>query len=162
MNTSAMKVTVLSLVLVSPAMVGCRSYNSEAEWQGYRKVDIRGCRLNMLVVGRGSPAVILEGGIFGTISGWEKVQPEVAELTRVVAYDRAGLGLSDPAPAEPRTSAQIARELHTALHKAGVSPRTCSWVPPQADSMCGYSLISFRKRLRGWSWLTLQPKIGMT
>src|SRR5687768_4324325 len=76
----------------------------------------------MLVVGRGKPTVGLEGGTFGTNRGWEVGQPAVAEFTRVIAYDRAGLGISDPAPAEARTSAQIARELHRALRVAGVRP----------------------------------------
>lgn len=103
------------------AVAGCRSDRAELP-QGFRRVDIGGCRLNVLVVGLGKPTVVLEGGIFGTISGWEKVQPPVAEFARVIAYDRAGLGLSDPAPTEARTSAQIARELHRALRVAGVMP----------------------------------------
>ena len=40
----------------------------------------------------------------------QKVQPEVAKFACVAAYDRAGLGMSDPAVTEPRTTAQIARE----------------------------------------------------
>ena len=78
--------------------------------EGYHKVDIGGCRLHMLVGGRGNPVVVLESGAGDTISSWEKVQPEVAKFARVAAYDRAGLGMSDPAVTEPRTTAQIARE----------------------------------------------------
>jgi len=47
------------------------------------------------------------------------VQPVVASFTRVCAYDRAGCGLSDPGP-KPRTSGQIADELHILLHNAGI------------------------------------------
>ena len=90
--------------------------------QGDRRVDIGGCRLHMLVTGRDNPVVVLESGTGDTISSWEKVQPEVAKFARVVAYDRAGLGMSDPAVTEPRTTAQIARELHAALHKADLPP----------------------------------------
>src|SRR4051794_24174093 len=99
-------------------LTGCRS----PELQGCRKVDIGGCRLNMLVMGRGSPAVVLDSGLGDTIGAWKLVQPQVAEFATVIAYDRAGLGLSDPAPLEPRTSAQLARELHKALHAAGIKP----------------------------------------
>ena len=49
------------------------------------------------------------------------MQPEVARLTRVCAYDRAGVGWSDPSPG-PRTSRVFAEELHTLLHNAGVAP----------------------------------------
>ncbi len=47
------------------------------------------------------------------------MQPQVAERTRVVAYDRAGVGWSDRGP-EPRDGRQIATELHTALEAAAV------------------------------------------
>jgi pimeloyl-ACP methyl ester carboxylesterase len=113
--------SIFYFVWISVAVVvitGCRS----TELQGYRKVSIGGCRLNMLVVGHGSPTVVLDSGLGDTISAWELVQPQVAEFTTVIAFDRAGLGLSDPAPSEPRASAQMARELHTALHSAGIRP----------------------------------------
>jgi pimeloyl-ACP methyl ester carboxylesterase len=47
------------------------------------------------------------------------VQPEVARFTRACAYDRAGLGQSDPGT-EPRDSRQIVKELHTLLMNAGI------------------------------------------
>jgi pimeloyl-ACP methyl ester carboxylesterase len=47
------------------------------------------------------------------------VQPEVAKVARVVAYDRAGLGWSDSAPT-PRDAGHAAQELYTALDKLGV------------------------------------------
>ena len=102
-------------------MVGCRS-SMIPPTEGYHKVDIGGCRLQMLIRGRGDPVVVLESGCGDTISSWEKVQPEVAKFACVVAYDRAGLGMSDPAVNESRTTAQIARQLHTALHKANLPP----------------------------------------
>jgi len=107
-----------SLLMVA-TITACRATEPQ---QGDRMVDIGGCRLHMLVKGRGLPVVVLESGTGDTISSWAKVQPEVAKFTCVAAYDRAGLGLSDPAVTEPRATAQIARELHTALHKAHLAP----------------------------------------
>ncbi len=49
------------------------------------------------------------------------VQPEIARFTRVCSYDRAGYGWSDPGPM-PRTSTQIAKELHAVLQNAGEHP----------------------------------------
>jgi pimeloyl-ACP methyl ester carboxylesterase len=48
---------------------------------------------------------------------WVRVQQVVAETTRVCAYDRAGMGWSEPGP-EPRDARQISSELHTLLKDA--------------------------------------------
>ena len=91
-----------------------RTYPSPGEM-----VDVGGHRLHIDCIGQGSPTVILESGL-GTMSAdWANVQPEVAKITRVCAYDRAGTGWSEPGP-EPRDPRQIARELHTLLGKAGI------------------------------------------
>lgn len=50
---------------------------------------------------------------------WHLVQAEVAEFTRACSYDRAGFGWSEPGP-RPRTSLQIATELHALLEKSEV------------------------------------------
>jgi len=86
-------------------------------------VDIGGYRLHLHAQGPvGSfPTVILEGGAgLGSVS-WGWVQPRIAQTTRVVAYDRAGIGWSDPGPA-PRDGEHIATELHAALAVAGINP----------------------------------------
>ncbi|OZB00524.1 MAG: hypothetical protein B7X67_20750, partial [Rhizobiales bacterium 39-66-18] len=60
-------------------------------------VDIdEGRRLNLVCQGSGSPTVIFEAGFGETSVTWRYVQGEIAKLTRACAYDRAGLGFSDP------------------------------------------------------------------
>ena len=86
-----------------------------------RFVEVNGLRMHLLCSGRGSPTVVLESGLSGAWLDWYKVQPEVAKFTRVCAYDRAGVGWSDPRPG-PRTSRAMAEELHTLLANAGVAP----------------------------------------
>lgn len=84
-------------------------------------VDVGGYRLHINCVGTGSPTVVLESGMFASSSLWAWVQPEMAHHTRVCAYDRAGMGWSDPGPM-PRDARQIAAELHTLLlaaHETG-------------------------------------------
>ena len=83
-------------------------------------VDIGGYRLHLYCTGEGSPTVILEAGGGNPWLSWYKVQPQVAQFTRVCSYDRAGLGWSDPSP-KPRTTKVIAEELHTLLHNAGIA-----------------------------------------
>lgn len=80
-----------------------------------------GRRLNLVCQGSGLPTVVLEAGLGDTSAAWHLVQPEVARLTRVCAYDRAGLGLSDPGPL-PRTSSAIVHDLHRLLHRAELPP----------------------------------------
>jgi pimeloyl-ACP methyl ester carboxylesterase len=48
--------------------------------------------------GAGEPAVVLEAGGNGVAESWQRVMPLLAPHVRVVAYDRAGLGGSAPAP----------------------------------------------------------------
>lgn len=85
------------------------------------RVDAGGHKLNLLTAGHGAPTVILEAGFGAGIASWTTVHSEVAKFTRVVAYDRAGLGQSEPGP-KPRTAKQFALELHTALKNAGINP----------------------------------------
>ena len=82
-------------------------------------IDMGGYRLHIESAGEGSPTVILDAGWSSCSLNWCLVQPEVAKFTRVCSYDRAGMGWSDPGPS-PRTSLQIAHELHTLLANAGI------------------------------------------
>lgn len=82
-------------------------------------VDIGGYRLHMHVEGKGSPTVVLDAGAGGIGLGWELVRPAIAKMTRVVVYDRAGLGWSDPSP-RPREADVMAEELHTMLVNANL------------------------------------------
>ena len=84
-------------------------------------VDVSGMKMHIDCTGAGSPTVILDAGLGDTYLSWRKVQPEIAKVTHVCAYDRAGLGYSDPSSG-PRTSRTIAEELHALLQSAQVSP----------------------------------------
>lgn len=86
-----------------------------------RLVDVGGYRLLLNCTGAGSPTVILEAGWGGLSVDWRTVQPEIAKFARVCSYDRAGYGGSDAGPM-PRTSLQIAKELHALLKNAGETP----------------------------------------
>jgi len=78
-----------------------------------------GARLNLVCMGKGSPAAVFDSGWEDWSPAWAVVQPRIAKFTRACSYDRAGAGFSEPGPL-PRTSVRIADELHAALHTAGV------------------------------------------
>jgi pimeloyl-ACP methyl ester carboxylesterase len=88
-----------------------------------RLVDVGGGRrLHVKCTGagaRGAPTVVLESGAANGADVWERVRPGVEKFARVCAYDRAGVGTSDPVDA-PRTVAALAEDLHALLSRAQV------------------------------------------
>ncbi len=115
-------VTILSLSGIGAVYQAIAAKNDQRSYPPPgRFVDIGGRRIHMVVAGNKTnhPTVILEGGMASFSSNFYWIQNELAATTRVVAYDRAGLGWSDPAP-EPQDAQQSARDLHTALQAAGI------------------------------------------
>jgi pimeloyl-ACP methyl ester carboxylesterase len=51
-----------------------------------------------VAAGAGEPAVVLEAGMNCGAASWQRVMPLLAPHVRAVAYDRAGIGGSAPAP----------------------------------------------------------------
>lgn len=90
---------------------------SPPEFKG--TIDMGGYEMYLHCLGTGTPTVILEAGWNDLAETWSLVQPGVARVTRVCAYDRAGLGQSNPNPG-PRDGYQIVRELHTLLINADI------------------------------------------
>lgn len=84
-------------------------------------VDIGGYRLHLDCTGAGSPTVLLEADAVSTVLSWSLVQPAVADVTRVCAYDRAGLGWSDAAD-NARTGDHVVTDLRALLDAADVPP----------------------------------------
>jgi pimeloyl-ACP methyl ester carboxylesterase len=88
------------------------------------RVDIGGRALFIACAGTGAPTVVLEAGGGNSADTWAGVQPEVARVTRVCSYDRAGLGQSDPAPTGVRTVQDSVDDLHALLAAADISGPT--------------------------------------
>jgi pimeloyl-ACP methyl ester carboxylesterase len=78
-------------------------------------------RLNFYCMGSRSPTIVLDAGFGDWSPSWAAIQPPVSRWTRACAYDRAGYAFSEPG-GMPRTSVQIADELHAALHNASLLP----------------------------------------
>ena len=96
------------------------SADSAAPGDGeYTLVDVGGYRLAIQCVGEGSPTVVLETGLGAPSEYWAPIQQEIAGLTRVCRFDRAGRGKSDPA-STPRTCADMVADLRALLHNASI------------------------------------------
>jgi pimeloyl-ACP methyl ester carboxylesterase len=89
--------------------------------QGFVHIDANGPRLRMLVMGNARPTVVFENGGGGSLELWGQVPARVSQFARVVAYDRAGDGLSDKGLSE-RDGRNIASELHVALQNVHIPP----------------------------------------
>jgi pimeloyl-ACP methyl ester carboxylesterase len=110
--------------IVVLAVIGCvyQAIATQIDQRTYpppgEMVDVGTHSLHINCMGQGSPTVILEAANLGMSAHWVRVHQHVAQTTRVCAYDRAGLGWSEPGP-EPRDASQISSELHTLLEGAG-------------------------------------------
>lgn len=124
-----MKATLISLALFAlPMLVFAGDappqplVTDAAYTHADRLVDIGdGQRLNLHCVGEGSPAVVLDAGMGDSSIAWALVQPAIGRLTRVCAFDRAGLGFSDAAR-RASTPVNQSEDLHRLLHAAHIKP----------------------------------------
>lgn len=82
-----------------------------------RAVDIGGRSIYLDCRGEGSPTVVLESGMGGGAGSWGTVLDAMASTTRTCAYDRPGLGSSDPRGRH--TLADTVADLREALDVAG-------------------------------------------
>jgi pimeloyl-ACP methyl ester carboxylesterase len=106
-------------------------------------------RLNVNLSGEGTPTVILSAGGGCSTLHWGRVQGPLGRTNRVVAFDRAGMGFSDPGPL-PRTTSRVVSDLRAALAALDVGP-------PYV--LVGHSLGSFDARL--FAFLYPDEVVGM-
>ncbi|HEV7692691.1 MAG TPA: alpha/beta hydrolase, partial [Hyphomonadaceae bacterium] len=95
-----------------------------------------GRQIYLICTGAGAPAVIFDAGAGCGASAWDGVREEIGKTTQACAYDRAGLGLSDPGPL-PRDAGAVAGDLDTLLLAAGI---------PGPYILVGHSLGSYHVR----------------
>ena len=110
------------------------------------RVDIGGRYLRAVRAGppEGGPLVVLECGAFGCAADWFVVQTLLAEQgVRSLAYDRAGLGHSDPGP-EPRDARAISDDLEALVARVDATSRLVLG----GHSMAGLFLRSLAPRVR--------------
>ena len=116
----------LSLLLLPSALLAQQSSHPDRPETQTRFVDVGGHKLRVQVTEAATtttstPTVVFDSGLGGGLRDWNPVVPEVARFARVVTYDRAGLGESQPSP-KARSFTQAATELRTLLRNAGIAP----------------------------------------
>lgn len=111
-----------SLIFLASAWFVTPTFSSESTAVGrvafkeythpHQQVEVElGRHLNVFCTGAGSPIVIFEAGGGDDSSSFRSVQPGLSAFTRVCAYDRAGVGFSDPAP-WPSNAVNTVSDLH--------------------------------------------------
>lgn len=96
-----------------------------------------GRKINLFCLGSGAPTVVLDAGWGSGISAWSKVQPAIAETTRVCAFDRPGMGFSDPGPL-PRDAKAVVADERAVLKAAKI---------PGPYVLVGHSMAGLHVRL---------------
>ena len=119
-----LKIIALSLAVLLAAWIGgglaLVALAGQFEPSG-RFVDIGGRDLRLVCHGPRSdqPVIWMEAGAWGLAADFAALQQRLAERgLRSCAYDRAGMGFSDPGPA-PRDSAAIAADLEKLIAASG-------------------------------------------
>lgn len=84
-----------------------------------KHIDVGGRKLHCRVYGTGTPAVVLISGFGAGQDNWNPVIAEIAALTTVVTYDRAGYGESELGNI-PTDGRQTSKELKILLRKLGI------------------------------------------
>lgn len=111
------------ICLLVPAFSKACSVSIKEKIDGGRCVDIGGYQLYSQIYGKSKPLVIFDSGSGDDSTVWKDVVPEVSKFARVVIYDRAGLGKSDPKPGNDSISSKDSVEtLKMLLKKENVKP----------------------------------------
>jgi pimeloyl-ACP methyl ester carboxylesterase len=116
-------------VAVAAAGAASAAYQRAADAASRRRfpppgqlADIGGRRIHLLVIGEGTPALVIVPALGSNVLEWVRVQRAAATKTTVCLVDRAGIGWSDPPPLGALTLNSMADDLHVALTAAGIEP----------------------------------------
>jgi pimeloyl-ACP methyl ester carboxylesterase len=122
------KLLLVLLVLVVAGIVGGSIWESKREEKDAaaypapgKLVEASGRKLHFQCSGQGAPTVVFEASGHSSSTEWEKLVADVGKKQRACAYDRAGLGWSDPVAGE-RSASDFVEELRGALTAAGEKP----------------------------------------
>jgi pimeloyl-ACP methyl ester carboxylesterase len=135
-------------------------------------LDVGGRTLHLVCVGptdTGEPTILLEAGLGAPYGAWSDILVSMRDAHRVCAYDRAGLGMSEPAPTASRTAADVAADLRALLDAAALEgpfvigahsfgAQTMSvFAQTEADDLAGFVFVDPRGPRVSGGWLDALP-----
>jgi hypothetical protein len=81
------------------AVLSALARGTAAQTPAPNLVDVGGHKLNVQVAGSskpGPPTIVFEAGLGSTLASWNGINLTVADSARTIAYERAGIGASEP------------------------------------------------------------------
>jgi pimeloyl-ACP methyl ester carboxylesterase len=123
-----MKWVVAGLIgLIIVGLAGGRLYQVLAEENDREQypppgqlIDVDGHLMHIHCQGEGSPTVVVEQGLGSVSSSWIDIHSAIATTTRICAYDRVGMGYSEPI-GHPVRAIDVADMLHKLLQGADIT-----------------------------------------
>jgi pimeloyl-ACP methyl ester carboxylesterase len=115
-----------AVVMLSAFFVANLQAQEAGTAPGVKMVELDGHAVRVQVIGldkrrKGSPVVVFEAGATNPLEIWGGILPQLAAVTPVIAYDRAGLGRSAWDGATP-TPQHVANRLRRLLKQLGAEP----------------------------------------
>jgi pimeloyl-ACP methyl ester carboxylesterase len=82
--------------------------------------DVEGHLMHIHCQGQGSPTIVVEQGSGEQSLGWSEVIENMSRISRTCAYDRVGMGYSEPV-GKPTSASDIAHNLERLLQAAEIT-----------------------------------------
>ena len=135
---TALVLSVLILVLLIAAFV-TETVLRRADETRYpapgKLVDIGSHKLHLWCQGQGQPTILLDAGAGVFSTSWRYVMPDLVKHNQTCAFDRSGLGWSEPGPG-PYDGLKASVELRTLLDQAQIQ-RPIVYVGHSLGAMLG-------------------------
>lgn len=90
--TAGPRCLAAGILILATALAGC---SNEPEFRSAPE-SLAAPNLELVCEGEGAPTVVLGSGLGGSAADFEALQAQLAEVTQVCRYSRAGLGQSPP------------------------------------------------------------------
>lgn len=124
MNRRTIRISLLLALLLGVAIVVAypRLYACYWKWRTQlREIPLAGATVSYRDYGEGRPAVVIISGMSVLKDSYLGLQRRLGRKTRVISYDRPGIGDSTP-NSEPRTLDYIDKDLKALLQALNVPP----------------------------------------
>jgi len=114
---------LLILLVFIPSFSFACSLTLTDKINGGQCVDMGNYQMYVRIFGKAKPVVVFDSGSGDDSTVWDMVIPQVSQFSRVVIYDRAGLGKSDARPGNsPISSQDSVNALKLLLIKENIKP----------------------------------------